>query len=179
VLGAIVLFGIGSGAAYFQWQAPRLAAAYDRERAAVPTEPAARLEVWHRYGAPQIHHRLSTFARFAPDCPWLVTHALRPAGTGDPVLYGIDCAALPESLSHVEGTRVVVELPAPRLLGRRPLRGDQASFVPLYDAGATIPDPSARLRELALYFLDKLPAALAKEIPGATLEIRVAPAGER
>lgn len=174
MLGAIVLLGIGSGAAYFQYKAPRLEAEFDRELAALPEDPAARLELWHRYGAPQIHHRLSTFARFSPECPWLVTHAVRTAGGGDPELYGIDCTALPATLSHVEGTTVVVELPAPRLLGSRPLHGDQASFVPIYESGASVPDPGARLRELALYFLDKLPAALAKEIPGATLEIRVA-----
>jgi hypothetical protein len=176
VLGAIVVLGIGSGAAYFQYEAPRAAAAVDREVAAVPTSPEARLALWHEYGAPQFHHRLSTFARFSPESPWLVTHAVRAADGGDPELWGIDCSRIPESFSRVEGMTVVLELPEPRCLGRAPLRGDQASVVPLYDAGAALPDARERLRDLALHFLDRLPAAMAKGVPGASLEIRIVPA---
>lgn len=176
MLGAIVLLGIGSGAAYFQYKAPRAAAAFDREVAAIPESPEERLALWLRYGAPQFHHRLSTFARFSPECPWLVTHAVRPADGGDPELWGIDCSRIPQSFSRIEGLTVVLELPEPRCLGRAPLHGDQASFVPLYDAGAAIPDARERLRDLALHFLERLPAAMAKEVPGAMLAIRIVPA---
>jgi hypothetical protein len=177
VLGAIVVLGVGSGAAYFQYEAPRAAAAVDRELAQAPASPEERLALWHRYGAPQLHHRLSTFARFSPECPWLVTHAVRPADGGDPELWGIDCSQLPETFSRVEGMTVVLELPEPRLLGRAPLHGDQASFVPIHDAGAAIPDARERLRDLALHFLDRLPTAMAKGVPGAALEIRIVPIG--
>ncbi len=176
VLGSIVLLGLGSGAAYFQYKAPRLKAEFDAEIAALPTSPAGRLEAWHVFGAAQIHHRLSTFARFSSDLPWLVTHALDRRDGGEPELFGIDCSTLPLTLSHLEGMQVIVELPEPRSLGRVPLRGDQASFVPIYEAGQEVPDPDRRLRFLAIYFLDKLPEALAKEVEGASLEIRIVPA---
>ena len=125
-------------------------------------------------GAPQIHHRLAQFAQFdPPERPWLVTHALA-GGEGElPELWGIDCAALPQELSHLEGLTLVIELPAPRALGRANLGGDQFNYIPLYQRGDSIPDPHQRLRELAIYLLGGIPKALEEDIEGATLEIRV------
>jgi len=173
VLVGIVVLGLGSGAAYFHYKQPKLAAEMKAQIAAAPQTPLGQLEQWHLIGAPQIHHRLSQFALFdPPERPWLVTHAVG-AGDGPPELWGIDCAALPREMSHLEGLTVVVELPTPRLLGHGSLADDQFNFIPLHAEGAPIPDPVARLRDLALYLLAGIPDALGKDIEGASLEIRI------
>lgn len=177
VLAGIVVLGLLSGAAYYQWQRPRVLAQMERAKSEAPTTPRERLELWHRYGAAQIHHRLTQFARFSPEMPWLVTHAIAGTGAEPPEIWGIDCEALPQELSHLEDMTVIVELPAPRPLGRAPLSGDFASRVPLYAPGQPIPDPAERLRDLALFLLEGMPRALARDIEGATIEIRVGTAG--
>ena len=174
VLAGIVLLGLASGAAYLHYKAPKLAAELEERIAAVPKTPEGRLEQWLLMGAPQIHHRLSKFGRFATAYPWLVTHAIDDGDGVAPELWGIDCEALPQELAHLEGLTVVVELPAPRSLGRAPLAGSMADFIPLYERGSAIPDPIDRLHELALYLLGRVPAALANDIPGASLQIRIA-----
>ena len=70
-------------------------------------------------------------------------------------------------------TAVVIELPKPRALGRLGLDGDRTRYVPLMDTPATDELAAERLRELALWFLEGLPAALRRDIPGASIEIRV------
>jgi len=92
---------------------------------------------------------------------------------GEPELWGIDCESLPQDLAHLEGLTVVVELPAPRMLARASLTGDQGQRVPLY-APEVQPDAAERLEELALYLLEGLPHALERDVPGAKLVIRVA-----
>ena len=176
VLIGIVLVGLGSGAAYFHYKQPKLAAELQARVDAIPRTPAGRLAAWHEFGGPQIHHRLSKFARFTPELPWLVTHAVRDPAGGDPELWGIDCDALPRELSHLEDLTVVIELPAPRALGRRPLEGDMVRHVPLVAEGAGF-DASERLRELGLFLLEGLPAALEKEIPGASIQLRISENG--
>ncbi len=174
VLCGIVLLGLGSGAAYYQYRRPKMAAERERWLAQAPSTPRGRLELWYRYGAPQIHHRLTQVARFSTAMPWLVTHAVASAEEGEPEIWGIDCTALTPELARLEGMTVVVELPRPRLLGRGRLAGDEARHVPVYAATQAVPDPSGRLKELALFFLEGLPRALERDIPGACLEIRVA-----
>jgi hypothetical protein len=142
------------------------------ELAQAPTTPAERAALWLRYGGPQIHHRLAVVGRFAPERPWLVTHAVARAA-GEPELWGIDCAALTPELARLEGLTVVVELPAPRVLARAALTGEPGQRVPLY-APEVRPDAAQRLSELALYLLEGIPGALERDVPGAKLEIRVA-----
>ena len=173
VLAGIVVLGLLSGAAYYQYQRPRVVAQMQRARSEAPTTPRERLELWHRYGAAQIHHRLTQFARFTSEMPWLVTHAIGATAAEPPEIWGIDCDALPRELSHLEGMTVVVELPAPRALGRARLAGDSAGRVPLYAPDQPVPDPSERLRHLALFLLEGMPRALARDIEGASIEVRV------
>lgn len=171
VLVCIVLVGLLTGAGFYRYQRGRMDARLALELSAAPNTPAERVALWLRFAAPQIHHRLAMVGRFAPDMPWLVTHAVAgPAGVNE--LWGIDCALLPRELAHLEGLRVVVELPAPRLLARASLAGEQVQRVPLYAPGAS-PDPAQRLSELALYLLEGMPRALERDVPGAALEIRL------
>lgn len=176
VLLGIIALGLATGAGYYAYKRPRL----ERERAAVlasaPTTLEERLEQWLVFGGPQIHHRLSRFARFSAECPWLVTHAVASADGGPPTVWGIDCQTLPQDMARLEGTTVVVELPAPVPLGRVELDPAQARHVPKYADDRSVPDPTARLKDLAAFFLERLPQALEHELPGARLEIRVMPA---
>ena len=175
VLVLLVVVGIGSGAAYFHYKEPRLESELQAQLAAAPKTAQGRLEAWHRAAAPNIHHRLTKFARFSDEMPWIVTHARYSGVVGgdeEPEIWGIDCTELPRELARLEDMTVIVELPAPRLLGRRPLAGDQASFVPKLGAGESI-DAHGRLADLATYFLEGIPGALAEDIEGARLEVRI------
>ncbi len=177
VLAGIVVLGVLSGAGYYHYQRPKVAAEMERLRAEAPDTPRGRLELWHRHGAAQIHHRLSNFGRFAPDKPWLVTHAIAAQDGGAPELWGVDCEALPRELSRLEGLTVVVELPAPRPLARAELSAEQRSHVPVFAPGAAPPDARALLVDLALYLLEGMPRALERDIEGARLVVRVAEPG--
>lgn len=173
VLAGIVLLGVGSGAGYYAYKQPRVAAEFQAELDAAPTTAEGRVRMWHEFGAPQIHHRITKVARLSAEHPWLVVHALDPGDGGPPEAWGLDLEALPRPLSRVEGLTIVVELPAPRRLGRAPLAGDKARFVPVYGPGDAIPDPREPLRARALAALERLPQALAKDIEGARLEMRI------
>ncbi len=175
VLLGIVLLGLLSGAAYYHYQRPKLAAERERLLASAPTTPEGRLELWHRFGAPSIHRRLCQVARFSSELPWLVTHAVAAGPAGEAELWGIDCSRLGSVVSRVEGLAVVIELPAPAALGRAPLTAEQAHRVPVYGSAEEAPDPAGRLRGLVLFFLEDMPEALARDIPGATIEIRIGP----
>ena len=120
---------------------------------AAPKTPEGRLEAWHSIGGPQIHHRLSKFARFTPELPWLVTHAIQMGDGQPPELWGIDCEALPMKLSHLEDMTVVIELPQPRLLGRHEVVGDMVEHVPLISPDTDF-DAGARLAELGVLLLE-------------------------
>lgn len=172
LLLAIVVVGLASGAGFYRWKRGEMEARLAADLAGTPTQPAERLALWLRFGGPQIHHRLAVVGRFTAELPWLVTHAVASA-EGPPELWGVDCAALPLELAHVEGMQVVIELPHPRALGRATLEGERAQRVPLY-APEVVADGEARLSAVALSLLESMPDALARDIPGATLVIRVA-----
>ena len=172
LLLAIVVVGLVSGAGFYRWKRGEIDARLEADLAGTPTHPAERLALWLRFGGPQIHHRLAVVGRFTSELPWLVTHAVARA-EGPPELWGIDCASLSQDLAHVEDMRVVVELPHPRALGTATLEGERAQRVPLYAPEVATGD-EARLSAVALALLEGMPDALARDIPGATLVIRVA-----
>jgi hypothetical protein len=175
VLVGIVVLGLASGVGWFQAKRPAIAAARARfreELAAAPQDLEGRLDLWMRFGEPQIHHRLTKFARFSPEHPWMVTHAVRSSDGGDPTLWGVDCEALGPGLVRREGTVIVVAVPAPVPLGRVPLTPRMGEHIPVAEPGETF-DGAERLRTLVLYLLDRIPQALEREIAGARLEVRV------
>ena len=172
VLAVIVVVGLVTGAGFYRYKRRQMDAELAIEMAAAPKTPEERLALWLRLSGPQIHHRLAVVGRFAPEQPWLVTHAIaRP--DGPPELWGIDCSALPHDLARQDGLTIVVELPAPRMLARAPLEDQEGNRVPLYPPDAQL-DPAKRLEELSLYLLEGIPGALARDIPGSALVIHVA-----
>ena len=176
VLAVFVALGIGTGSAFYRYKQPRVRAQMEARLDAAPTTAEGRLEQWHEYGAPMIHHRITQVAPFSAEMPWLIVHALADPEGGPPEIWGIELDPLPKPLSHIDGMKIVVELPAVRILGRRELAGDRARYIPVYGPGAALPDPREELRRLARAFLERLPDALEQDIEGASLEIRV---GER
>lgn len=171
VLGAVVVAGLLSGVLFYRWQRGRMDAGLAAELARAPRSDEERLELWLRTCGPQVHHRLAVVGRFSPEMPWLVSHAFR-AGAGPAEIWGVECAALGESLLRREGLVLAVVLPAPRRLAFAPLPGSRESRVPHFEPGAAV-DGAARLAALARHLLAELPSALERDIPGARLEVRV------
>jgi hypothetical protein len=172
VLALLVVVGLGSGAGFYRYQRARQAERFQRELAAAPNTPEERLDLWLRLAGPQIHHRLAVVGRFTSVEPWLVTHAVARAGEA-PELFGVVCAELEPTLARRTGLEVLVSLPAPRALGRVVLEGERAQRVPIF-APEVVVDAAERLAELAMYLLEEMPAALARDIPGAVIVIEVA-----
>jgi hypothetical protein len=110
--------------------------------------------------------------RFTPEEPWLVTHAVARPGEV-PELFGVPCAELAPELARREGLAIVLTLPAARALGRVALDGERAQRVPIFAPEVAV-DGGARLRTLALHLLEDMPDALARDLPGATIEVHVA-----
>lgn len=172
VLVLLVVVGLGSGAGFYRYQRARQDSRFEREMAAAPKTPEERLDLWLTLAGPQVHHRLAVVGRFTSAEPWLVTHAVAGADEVSE-LYGVDCAELLPTLARRSGLEVVVALPAPHALGRIALAGERAQRVPTY-APEVVVDGPGRLAALALYLLEEMPAALARDIPGATIVIEVA-----
>lgn len=173
LLALLVVVGLGSGAGFYRWQRARQAERFQQELEAVPQGLEERLDLWLRLAGPQLHHRLAVVGRFTPEEPWLVTHAVARPGEV-PELHGVPCAELQPSFARREGLVVVLDLPAPRALGRAELTGERAQRVPLFAPDVQV-DAAERLRGLALHLLDDMPAALARDLPGTHIEVRVAP----
>lgn len=170
VLTAIVVVGLAVPT-YYLWVVPRLKQEADRLRVEAPGEPVERLGVWFRFGQPQIHTALVR-ARFSAARPWYVTHVVQAAEAGEPpTIYGIDFTDLPVDVVQHVGLEVRVVLPAPAVLAHDVLVGDKALGVPVYAAGAEVPDPRliAKLR-LERYF-EGMAEAVAKDIPTAYLVV--------
>lgn len=191
MLGLLVLLGF-MPAIYYFYKRPRLEREREAALAAAPSTLAARLEQWKLFGDPMIHRRLAVVGRFSAEKPWLVTHAVPagagvfntvPAEAGTFDFFGVPADLLPHEITRREGPTIVLELPAPRWLGRGKLDGDSAAYVPIVDAGVEAGEAQNRADErlisLALFLLEDLPARLEKDIAGARLEVRVAKAENR
>jgi hypothetical protein len=174
VLLAIVATGLVTGVGFYRLKRGEANARVAAQLAAAPRTSEERLDLWLALTGPQLHHRLAVVGRFTPEMPWLVTHAVAAEDGGPPELWGIECATLPKALGVREGLRIVMTLPAPQLLGRATFEGEHSERVPLFARGVAV-DASDRLRTLALHLLEGLPKALERDVPGATLELRVLP----
>ena len=174
VMLAIVAMGL-LPAAYMAWHKANPVEPRTPEEIAALSTVEGRLEIWHDFGGPMIHNRIARFARASAEHPWIITHQIELNDGDPPEVWGIDASALPLELSRVEGRVVVVELPAPTLLGRAKVPAPDERKLPTYTDRKEVPDPAQRLESLAIWFLEKLPAALEKDIEGARLEVRVLP----
>jgi len=169
----LVVSGMGAGAIYYSWKEPRVRAAYQKDIASAPTTQEGRVDKWLEHGTPQVHHNLSTFARVSAEHPWIVTHTVEAEDGGAPFVHGVDVQDLSHDLLRREGLTVVLQLDAPRMLGRARLGGDSAEHIPHYRAEVPQDVADARLREIVEFLLADLVKALEKDIEGASLEVRI------
>jgi hypothetical protein len=177
----LVSAGMGITSVYYHWKAPAIVAQRRAELAAMSKEPEPMLEMWLQWGAPGIHYRLQQM-RISASTPWLATHAqASTSGDQPPLLWGIDLTDLSPAWVRREGLNVIVDLPAPRLLGRAWIGPDKEPGVIKVAPQTPAPSPEAcatRVREICEFALERLVKALPEDIPGASVEVRVAPSPE-
>lgn len=174
VMLAIVATGLGAGAGFYRWAQPRAHAQFLERVAAAPETAEGRLDLWLQWAAPSIHQRIVT-ARVSHQQPWLVTHVVEAPVPGEPPeVWGIEVADVRPEATVREDLRIVVRLPAPRRLARTVLVGSNARGVPRWPADAPPPDAAAQLSDKVAWLLREPARALAKDVEGASLEVRVA-----
>lgn len=176
----LVAAGMGITSIYYHWKAPAIVAERRAALASMSTAPEPMLDLWLEYGAPAIHARLQQM-RIDAAHPWLVTHA-RESDSADepPRLWGIDLSDLDPTWVRREALTVVLSLPAPRALGSAWLPADKQDGVQRLAQGVQEPPAgasAARALDVARWSLERLDKAVRKDIPGATIEVRVAEGG--
>lgn len=174
VLFSIVAVGIGTGAALFRWRAKDVREGVIAELSAVPDDPEERVALWLRYGEPQIQSGLAHL-RFSSAVPALVCFVRERAGEA-PEVYGVDLAGARPAVVRREGLRVIVTLPAPRVVWRGRLDGPNADRVPWIGPDQPSPDAEAIARERVEWLFQGLAEAIGRDIPGASLAIEFEPA---
>jgi len=175
LLVLLVAGGMGMGSVVYHWKAPGIIKEMKAARASVPAEGEARLAKWLEFGRGLIHNRLIQL-RMSSGRPWLVTHVIElNEDREQDEIWGVDLTELPPDVTSAEGMVVVVALPAARLVGRGPISGDKALNVPRYGPDDLVPDPNARAAFVVEWSLERLTAALEKDIDGASLKVSVGP----
>lgn len=175
VLIVLVVVGMGATSVLFHLRAPELYERMQRTRAETPKEGEPRVELWLEYGRPFIHARMVQL-RYSSSQPWLVTHTIgADREHGEVEIWGVDLTDLsPESTSR-DAMTVVLTLPRPRLLARGPFGhdgNDMARNVPHYATADAAPDAQERARSMVSWALDRLTAALRRDIAGVQFEVR-------
>lgn len=170
LLGLIVL-GMGIPA-YFRWKVLALDEERERILEEAPSEPEARLRLWFRDLQPRILETLRR-SRFSARQPWIVSHVVGPTGpTAPPEIWGVGVDVIGPGSIVLDGLEVRVELPAPGVLDRDVLVGDNALGVPVL-APPGPADPGALLRARVEGVLTPLIESLPRDIPGTRLRVRV------
>ena len=136
VLLGIVVIGLGSGAAYYHYKRPRLAAELQAKIEASPKTPEGRLEQWHVFGETQIHHRLSQSVDRTSNPlnrePWQAPLLHRVAASIHERALDIDAEPV-AIVPRVEPEEYAIE-------GSRPVH--QASIPPAHPAVSPLPRPA-------------------------------------
>lgn len=171
MLLAVVVVGMGIPAIY-HWQSRVLGHERDQMLEDAPDQPEARLAVWFQYGQPPILEALLA-SRFSAARPWIVSHVVAPEREGlPPEIWGIDQQTITEDNVLLDGLVVRVVLPAPEVMARDVLVGDNAMGVQVFEAPGP-PDPRILLRERVEYAIERLIRVLPQEIPGARISVEV------
>lgn len=173
VIVGLVLLGVMPAGLYAHYKVPRLSEESQLQVDLALGAPEDRIKSWHHFGAPNIHHRIATVGRISEETPWIVTHQVELDDGGPPEVWGIDASKLPGLISRIDGMTIIVELPEPVALGRVNVLSLDSRQLPTFASYGEVPDPNLRLQALALWFLEKLPQALAAGVPGAKLEVRI------
>ncbi len=172
VLFTVIAVGMGMPALY-RWKVGDLRRTRERILSEAPSAPEKRVELWFSHLQPRLLEVLHK-CRFSSDKPYLVSHMVAPAREGvPPEIWGVPEEAIDPSQVVLDGMVVRVILPAPRLLERDVLVGDNALGVPVYPAEAPPEDPGALLRERLEFVFEKFMRALERDIPGSYVSIEI------
>lgn len=171
LLLVIVFAGIGIPA-LFRWKAYDLERDRDRLIANAPSTGEGRLALWFSQVQPRVVEGLRG-ARFSSSQPWLVSHVVSPASASEPPqVWGVDLTEVPPHWVSLSGLQVFVDLPAPKLLTRDVLVGDNVAGVQIFPAGSQN-DGVELTRARVRFVLKRLIEALPRDIEGAEYVIRV------
>ena len=112
-------------------------------------------------------------SRFSAERPWIVSHVVAPEREGlPPEIWGIDQRTITADMVRLDGMVVRVVLPAPEIMARDVLVGDNAMGVQVFEAPGP-PDPRILLRKRVEYAIERLIRVLPQEIPGARISVEV------
>ena len=156
--------------------------AYDLERDRdelienAPTTGEGRLKLWFSQVQPRVIEGLRG-ARFSASRPWLVSHVVKSDDPNlPPEVWGVDLTEIPADWVSLDGLLVYVDLPAPKLLAREVLVGDNVAGIQVYPPGAY--NDGIELTEGRVRFvLKKMIEALPRDIEGARYVIRAGHGG--
>lgn len=171
VLVVIVVAGMGIPA-LFKLKAFDLERDRDELIENAPTTGEGRLRLWFMQVHPRVVEGIRA-SRFSAAQPWLVSHVVSPATAQDkPEVWGVDLTEIKREWIWLEGLTVHVDLPAPKLLGRMLLVGDNAAGVQIFPSG-TVNDGKQLTKRRLEFVLRKLIEALPQDIEGAHYLIKV------
>ncbi len=174
----LVAVGMGATSVLFKLVAGKVNDDRARTMAGMPDSPEGRLERWLEFGRTYFDARLVQL-RLSAQRPWLIAQTVAAEkDSAEQEIWGVDIAHLTTAATTREGMKIVLTLPPATLLARGPLAGDKALNVPHYASGGLVPAPEVRVREIVDWALKPLIDALHKDIPGATLEVRIGAAAE-
>ncbi len=172
ILFTIVAVGMGMPA-FYRWKFVDLGRERDEILANAPSEAEARVALWFEHLQPQVVHVLGA-CRFSAQFPYLVSHVMAPrSGDEPPEVWGVPDAEITVDSVVLDGLAVRVILPAPRVVVRDVLVGDNANGVGVSPPGAPPRDPRVLLRNRIEFILRKHMSALEMDIPGAYLSVEV------
>jgi hypothetical protein len=172
ILTIVVTVGMGIPI-YYRWKVGDLGREREKVLADAPHEPRTRLEWWFEFMEPQILTVLHS-TRFSAAQPWLVSHVVRPRSADQPPeIWGVPDDEIDIGTVVLDGMTVRVILPAPRIVGRDVLVGDNSLGVQVYPPDHPPADPGALLRDRIEAVLSKMTVALERDLPGARLVVEV------
>lgn len=169
VLTVIVVAGMGIPA-LFKLKAFNLERARDELIENSPSTGEGRLRLWFMQVHPRVVEGIRA-SRFSALQPWLVSHVVKAASEGElPEVWGVDLTEINPDWIWLDRLVVHVDLPAPKLLARTVLVGDNVAGVQVFPSGSF--NDGIALTERRLEFvLAKLIEALPQDIEGAHYKI--------
>lgn len=172
ILLSVVSVGMGIPA-FYRWKVVDLNRERDEILANAPSQPEKRAELWFEFMQPQVYEVLRA-CRFSAYKRYLVSHVVAPRSAEEPPeIWGVPEAEITPANVILDGLAVRVVVPAPSIVDRDVLVGDNALGVQVYPPESPPEDPRVLLRNRIEFVLAKTAGALERSIPGAYLSVEV------
>jgi len=172
ILFTVVAVGMGIPA-FYRWKIGDMKGDREEILASAPSEPEKRAELWFEFMQPQVYEVLRA-CRFSAHKRYLVSHMVAPRSAEEPPeIWGVPDEEITPDNVVLDGLVVRVLVPAPRIVDRDVLVGDNALGVEVYLPESPPEDPRVLLRNRIESVLRKTSGALERGIPGAYLSVEV------